>query len=1259
MDFPPLVPGFISLLVLAGTVFAYYRLRRSRGLAVTAEANSSPRIRPKTLRVSGVPREWGISRLQSFLEDQEGIISPVVKSLVLGNDGSPSVGTVTFQAVSRPVGPANPWGIPLDSESRSDPADKEVIELDDAFLGITPLYSPPTECHKIDIIAISGLGGHAFGSFKDRHGNHMWLRDSLPFDLTREDTADPIARVMIYGYKSNVVNSNSFQNLEDLASSFHHSLLALVRAPTTRPIIFIAHSLGGLIVKQALITLSKSKNEDDQRLLKAVYGIVFFGVPHDGMNIESLISMVGNSPNRFLVESLNSVNSQILSIQQRDFHDALGAEGDSEIVCFYETETSPTAQQSSNGDWSMSGPRICLVTKSSATHCRAWESGPEHMCATARTHSEMVKFGPHDHEYQKARDRILSLTRRAMSVQHRKRTANSKFLVPYLRNPGFIDRPEIFDMIQTQLGFGLRLDPDNTQQRISLHGLGGVGKTQLAIAYVYWLRKECPDVSVFWVHASNEQRFRQSYDILAEECQITGREKDTDLLALVKSWLETRFKGQWLMVIDNADNTELFFEAHQDQSHGNLGLYIPECAHGSILITTRNKQAGIRLSRGKIPIEVGNMNDQETSKLVRTTLRDDNLDDGKILGLATRLDNLPLALVQAASFIHENSITVDEYTKLLDSSNNTLVECLNESFEPMGRDSDTPHAVTTTWIISFEQIARQDRSASDIFSFMCLLDRQAIPMEFIRNYWHRVQALHSSAASQEFKITKALGTLKAFCFISEVKDHSYDMHRLVQLVARNWLIRMEKMAEFAQHTLLTVSTLYPHAYFANESLWKEAEKFQVEALMLMTEFSEIPPPATLTLMLNLALIYDGQGHWEKAETLLKYVLDSSRQTFGEEHSQTRTTQSILAAVYQRQGRLLEAEKLMKGVLDLEKNILGEEHRDTLTSMSALATSHVLLGRLQEAEDLTKRMVELGTKILGTDHLDTLRGMRNLSGIYLRQERFKEAEEVAKSVVEFLGDLSKAEELLNGVIELRKTVLGEKHMDTLWGMKDLACIWKDSGRTEDALSLMQSCANMSQEVCLAIATGLEIYNVSLGFGKDISEVDPAVVPTIALVGTLFGLFAVLSAAWSKTSFALTLLRLVDGWMSWFLWFLIIATNIIMDLVIIFSFVKCTPAKKVWHSKLPGTCWNPLVATYYNIFAGAFSGLVDLVLCVLAWMIIWKLSMRTREKIGVGIALTFGVFAAATAGLKCYSMLGLAGKNRTGKNYSYSYIPLSWC
>ena len=91
--------------------------------------------------------------------------------------------------------------------------------------------------------------------------------------------------------------------------------------------------------------LSRSKNEDATKVLRAIYGIGFFGTPHDGMNVGPLIAMVGDGPNRFLVESISSINSQILGILKQEFHNALGGQGDSEAVYFYETLLSPTAQQ--------------------------------------------------------------------------------------------------------------------------------------------------------------------------------------------------------------------------------------------------------------------------------------------------------------------------------------------------------------------------------------------------------------------------------------------------------------------------------------------------------------------------------------------------------------------------------------------------------------------------------------------------------------------------------------------------------------------------------------------------------------------------------------------------------------------------------------------------------------------------------------------------------------------------------------------------
>jgi len=83
-------------------------------------------------------------------------------------------------------------------------------------------------------------------------------------------------------------------------------------------------------------------------LLRAVYGAVFFGVPHNGMDINSLIPMVEGQSNRVLLESIGHINSQILSIQQREFRRALGIKGNSEIFCFYETLQSPTAQKVSS-----------------------------------------------------------------------------------------------------------------------------------------------------------------------------------------------------------------------------------------------------------------------------------------------------------------------------------------------------------------------------------------------------------------------------------------------------------------------------------------------------------------------------------------------------------------------------------------------------------------------------------------------------------------------------------------------------------------------------------------------------------------------------------------------------------------------------------------------------------------------------------------------------------------------------------------------
>lgn len=94
---------------------------------------------------------------------------------------------------------------------------------------------------RVSLIAISGLNGHAYGSFKQRGGSFMWLRDALPKDLS-------CARILIYGYDTSLVNSESFQNISDVGKRLRKAILD-VRRRDNRRLIFIGHSLGGIVIK--------------------------------------------------------------------------------------------------------------------------------------------------------------------------------------------------------------------------------------------------------------------------------------------------------------------------------------------------------------------------------------------------------------------------------------------------------------------------------------------------------------------------------------------------------------------------------------------------------------------------------------------------------------------------------------------------------------------------------------------------------------------------------------------------------------------------------------------------------------------------------------------------------------------------------------------------------------------------------------------------------------------------------------------------
>ncbi|KAI8944400.1 hypothetical protein F4801DRAFT_571936 [Xylaria longipes] len=178
-------------------------------------------------------------------------------------------------------------------------------------------------------------------------------------------------------------------------------------------------------------------------------------------------------------------------------------------------------------------------------------------------------------------------------------------------------------------------------------------------------------------------------------------------------------------------------------------------------------------------------------------------------------------------------------------------------------------------------------------------------------------------------------------------------------------------------------------------------------------------------------------------------------------------------------------------------------------------------------------------------------------------------------------------------------------------------------------------------------------ISLGWAKQPPDIDPKNWPRILLLLYIAGIFSILAAAISKTSFALTLLRISNGWVKCVVWFAISTVNVVMGLSIIFNWVQCTPLEKNFNIFLPGSCWPATTLIGYNAFVAAYSGVMDILLALLPWKIIWKMNMSRKERFGAICAMSLGFLAGIISFVKIYALTGTFHAN-LGKTHRYLFI-----
>ncbi|PCD23153.1 hypothetical protein AU210_014676 [Fusarium oxysporum f. sp. radicis-cucumerinum] len=290
------------------------------------------------------------------------------------------------------------------------------------FKGVTPLYEDKNGAD-IDIIAVPGLGSHALGSWKSPNSDDVWLRDFLPKDV-------PNIRVLLYGYDTSLQGSLSNQSMEDLGGGFLEKLIAFRANDGTnrRPIIFIGHSLGGLLIKEALIRARKHRNNKDSDLSKASFGMLFFGVPNLGLRNDQLETFVRGQPNAALIHDLvvdsDSEPSTSLRRQAREFSEDCKCYY---VVTFYECKHSPLLKKQ-DGKLVKSGSYSLLVTEKSASSIGLVAVAEEDKVPLNTDHSGLVKYESRSQDdYTIVRERLRRLVDEARLEAAKRFTEHSLY----------------------------------------------------------------------------------------------------------------------------------------------------------------------------------------------------------------------------------------------------------------------------------------------------------------------------------------------------------------------------------------------------------------------------------------------------------------------------------------------------------------------------------------------------------------------------------------------------------------------------------------------------------------------------------------------------------------------------------------------------------------------------------------------------------------------------------------------------------------
>ena len=583
-------------------------------------------------------------------------------------------------------------------------------------------------------------------------------------------------------------------------------------------------------------------------------------------------------------------------------------------------------------------------------------------------------------------------------------------------------------------------------------------QSQLAIEFAHQVAERSADKWVFWVHAGTWPRVEEGFRAIAEAVKLPGRnQSNADIPKLVSGWLSNERNGRWVMVLDSADDIDVFYGEAASTGDGRpLASYLPQSRNGSILVTTRNKDLAFRLVGNHCDIiSVGPMTEEDALLLLEKRLG--SLSDVEVAtDLVRALDLIPLPISQAAAYIQARAprSSLEKYLVDFRASERKRARLLGHDAGDLRREGGASNSVRTTWEISFDYIRSKRPSAADLLSLMSFFDPQGIPESLLKpehsGSQHRDSG-HSESESSDGETDDSfdddVAMLSDYCLVTVNEGGVvFEMHGLVQLSTRKWLETHGVQEAFKKGYIKRLTAAFPKA--DDHGNWPACQKLfaHVEAAVDLRPAEGRIQETWATLMYKGGRYATWQCSYDVGERMLRQAKGTREERFGPEHEATLQSLLALGIILLDKGLEERAEELFIQVAETKTSVLGADHPDTLVSMGYLAVAFRKQGRLEKAEGLWVEVMEAMRRKLGADHPHTLWGLHDLASVYWDQGRYEESEKLT----------------VQGM-EAYKISLGADNPRTLAIMHNLACTWKSLGRYADAWALMRNCVEASRRV----------------------------------------------------------------------------------------------------------------------------------------------------------------------------------------------------